>query len=179
MKNPTRMPTQPPVTQIYSPLAKAAMLLLAITIGAGNLLAQIPTARRVTIVASCEGESSTNSHLTIRWGHPDFHQNEYFNPWQVKHATEDKKEFELPDKASEFEIQTEGGKITSYNIQISINGRAALSLKFDKDANVKEFKNLGVVHTQRSSDLNAYGEGNIRIHLTMTPNEGAIPDKKQ
>ena len=162
----------------YSLMIKTVVLVLLLSLGVGISNAQTSTARKVTIVATCEGNSAGNSHLTITWGSPDFNDHQYLNLWNVQHATQDTKSFDLSDKTSEFEIQTQGGQITSYDIQISINGTNAISLKFDKSAGIKENKNLGVVYTQRSSDLNEFGEGNIRINLTKSANPGSIPDKK-
>ena len=130
----------------------------------------------VKLTLRVNGDGDGDSHASIRWGSPDFSDNEVFPRWDVARGTEDTKEFDTSDDTSEFEIQTQGGKVTGYSLLIEIDGKPAIICKFNsRPGGDTEFTNLGVVHTERSGDLNSYGEGNIRINFNAKPNPGPIP----
>lgn len=141
-----------------------------------------PLVNHIKMTLRANGDSATDSHVSIRWGHPDFHENEYLPRWDVKRATEDVKEFDISDDASEFEIQTQGGRVTGYSLVIEIDGKLAIICRFNaregwgtfKDGGTL-FENKGLVRTLRSGAVNSYGEGNLRVFFNGKPNAGPIP----
>jgi len=133
-------------------------------------------ARKVHIVAKCWGDQDKNAHISIRWGHPHKDNNEYFHQWDIAASKEEQKDFQLSDVASEFEIQTQGGHYTGYDIRISFDGQPGLTLEYKAaPGGETKFVNEGVVYAVRSSPVNGYGEQNIRIFLNRAPNPGNIP----
>lgn len=127
----------------------------------------------IRITASCSGRRN-EAQLAIRWGHPDYDENEYFKLHPIKVSETLTWEFDTPDRISEFEIQTEGGTGTGYSISIQINrGHAPYSeiapnirLQHFGAGNVKDEDVVtGGVGITRSSKLNRYGEQNFRVDV--------------
>ena len=87
--------------------------------GEQNFRVTIPqgTAANVKIVAETSGDRP-DAQIALRWGHPDFHDNEYFPLWTIKPGSRQEKQFRLEQQNSEFEIQTEGGIGTTYSMSI-------------------------------------------------------------
>ncbi len=70
--------------------------------------------------------------------------------------------------------------MTGYSLLVEIDGKEAIVCKFKaRPDGTTEFINKGVVHTKRSSDVNKYGEGNIRVSFNVKPNPGKIPINKE
>lgn len=157
----------------------AALFAFLFTAFPAKVLAQARDIKdHVKLTLRVNGDSAENSHVSIRWGHRDFHENEYFPRWDVSKGTEATKEIDISDDESEFEIQTQGGKATGYSLVIEINNKPAVICKFNaKPDGATEFRNVGVVYTQRSSPVNSTGEGNLRINFNRKPNPGPIPMK--
>ena len=115
------------------------------------------------------------NYVTIRWGHPDFHEHEYFTPWKVLAGSSKTKEFSVTNDATEFEIQTEGGQVTGYSLKVEVNGKEAIICKFhSRPDGSTEFTNKGIVRTILSGGINKTGEGSIRVLFNAKPNPGRI-----
>jgi hypothetical protein len=123
---------------------------------------------RARVVVSCAGDRN-DAQIALRWGHPDFHNNEYFPLWTIKRGQTLERTFNLPDRNSEFEVQTEGGEGTAYTISIWVddgNGMPAqpsIVLKHNVGGIRDEHVVANNVSASRSSGLNKYGEQNIRV----------------
>ena len=87
--------------------------------GEQNFRVTIPqgSTPNVKVLADSSGDRP-DAQMALRWGHPDFHENEYFSLWTVKPGGKQEKQFRLGDQNSEFEIQTEGGTGTGYSMSI-------------------------------------------------------------
>ena len=92
--------------------------------GEQNFRVRLPpgvTSAQVKIDAQVTGNQG-DAQLALRWGHNDFHENEYFPIWTVKAGVKTQpKIFTLTAPNSEFEIQTEGGEGTGYTLLIWID----------------------------------------------------------
>lgn len=122
---------------------------------------------RVQIV--CVGNRN-DTKVALRWGHPDFHNTEYFPLWKVGKGQTVERTFALSERQSELEIQTEGGEGTGYKVTIWVdlgNGMPAqpsLVLRHNIEGVRDDDVVLNTVGASRSSGLNKYGEQNIRIN---------------
>lgn len=119
------------------------------------------------------------AQATIRWGHPDFHQNEYFPLWTVGLGQTAEREFALPDASSELEVQTEGGNGTGYTVQVWIDRgggqppQPSIVLRHNMGGVADEHVVNNTVRATRSSPLNQFGEQNIRVD-TRVADSGPI-----
>ena len=136
----------------------------------------LPVSARISITAV--GDRPTGQ-VAVRWGHPDFHNNEYFPVWTVHRGETSERTIGLPDATSELEIQTEGGTGTGYEILIWVDQGAGPPIS---PSVVLRHRTSGVldyhavansVSAIRSSALNQYGEQNVRID-TQTAAPGII-----
>jgi hypothetical protein len=145
---------------------------------ASSAIADEPAGHKVKLTLKVNGDVNVDSHVTITWGHRDYDENKYV-VWRVGSGAINTKEIYVPDAQSEFEIQTEGGKYTGYDLLIEIDNHPAIICKFKADpGGVTQFQNLGVVHTERSSNVNGTGEGNLRVFFDQPANPGPIPMRK-
>ena len=88
--------------------------------GEQNFRVAIPPGKvaNVRIQGTVTGDQP-GAQAALRWGHPDFHDNEYFGLLTMKPQPAvawSGESFQLRDPNSEFEIQTEGGQGTSYTL---------------------------------------------------------------
>lgn len=121
---------------------------------------------RVKIIAQSTGNQS-NAQLALRWGHPDFHDNEYFSLWTVKAGPARQRDFVLGHDKSEFEIQTEGGEGTGYNLSIWIDTGKGMSKQPSIEiAHRRPSTQVGTGVTDmtfKPATANVYGEMNTKI----------------
>jgi hypothetical protein len=114
-----------------------------------------------------------HSYATIRWGHPDFHEHEYFTPWTVFAGKEGTKVFSVFENSTEFEIQTEGDSFTGYALRVEVDGKEAIICNFKVNGSA-QFSNNGVVRTILSGGINGTGETSIRVLFNAKSNPGRI-----
>jgi hypothetical protein len=112
----------------------------------------------VTVTVSCSGDNP-GAMITIKWGHPNLDQNTHVI--RVLTGQRGNDILTLPID-SEFEIQTEGGHGTRYEIEAA-TATGNLSVKYDHGFH--EVAGNGDIHIGWSSKPNDYGEGNIRVHI--------------
>jgi hypothetical protein len=125
-----------------------------------------------TIVARSAGDRS-DAQLALRWGHRDYHENEYFPTWTVPAGPMKRKDaFPLNARESEFEIQTEGGERTAYNVSIWIDQDPSMlptiELVHRLTGTDIAFEGSGATFTASSGE-NAYGEMNVRVSVPSIP----------
>lgn len=145
--------------------------------GEQNFRVTIPpgSAPNVKVIADSSGDRS-DAQMALRWGHPDFNNNEYFSLWTIKPSAKQEKQFRLPDQNSEFEIQTEGGKGTRYG----------MSIWFDFGSGFKNEPSIEISHQRARTEwtigttdvtftpngANATGEMTVNVNapwITATP----------
>lgn len=136
-----------------------------------------PEGIRLKTLVNCSG-SRDDAQVAIRWGHPDFHENEFFPMIVIPRNKEAQKIFK-PTRKSEFEIQTEGGANTGYFIRINrLNEDGSEVPIIISERNHGPVKNkhqvVGPVQARRSAGVNSYGEQNIRIDLSSSDSLGEI-----
>ncbi len=178
----THTPFVPALTVVANPLTNGAynftpfVPALTVVAGSGGLYNYTPFIPLMTVEANAAGPGvqiiarvSTNSgaQLQIRWGHPDFHDNEYFTPFNPLAGQTRTNTFSLPDLSSEYEIQTEGGGATGYHIEIRMNGTKVIEHVFNfPAAGADRHEAFGGVGATRTGAMNSFGEQGIRVNLS-------------
>jgi hypothetical protein len=119
------------------------------------------------IVAQSTGTRS-DAQMAMRWGHPDFHDNEFFPTWTVRAGAAQEKTFRLAAKESEFEIQTEGGNGTGYHISgwLDVGQGMGMQPNFEishKKSGIAFSSSTGGGTTFRASTGTISGEGNVAV----------------
>jgi hypothetical protein len=136
--------------------------------GEQNFRVELPSESpaSVTINAQSMGDR-TDAQLAIRWGHPDFNDHAYFPLWKIKAGSPQSRTFHLKDRKSEFEIQTEGGINTTYQIAISfvlgIPEIANPTLQINHQQETDFGSSGGVTFTLESGD--PYGTRKVRLKV--------------
>lgn len=130
----------------------------------------------VHVEVKSNGDRS-DAQVALRWGHPDFNNNNDFGLWTV-HLSDglQHKDFLLTAPRSEFEIQTEGGTGTGYDIKIWFSQAANYAMTMP-DVVINHVK-PATDHTTETEDASfsipdgtIYGEMTIGISApwVMTP----------
>lgn len=120
----------------------------------------------VKIVAQSKGDRS-DAQMALRWGHPDFNKTSYFPLWTIKPGAAQTKAFTLTNAKSEFEIQTEGGTGTGYNLQIYVDvgqgmpTQPSILIAYNKPTT--DFENGYTDISFSEPNGNIYGEMNIKV----------------
>ena len=123
----------------------------------------------VRMVAESTGDNG-GTQMALRWGHPDFHENEFFPVWTVKPGLSQEKKFTLTDPRSEFEIQTEGGEGTGYHLSVWLDAGQGMgmqpSIEIAHKLRGTSFKTSGKnPNTFQIPRGNAFGEMNVRVNV--------------
>jgi hypothetical protein len=143
-----------------------------VTLLLGMLAVATANAGQATVGLSCNG-TSPSAQVALRWGHPNYNSTPLDPttsilkvPCQgtIEHA------YNVSAKDSQFEIQTEGGAHTGYEIHAQITDRNSrthvISLihqpDMDKDPQVSDSR----ITLTRSAGPNVYGEQNFRVKLS-------------
>ena len=147
--------------------------------GEQNLRVKIPDGKVVNTRVQAEVMGNSDAQLAMRWGHTDFHDNEYFPIWTVKKGPAQSKTFRLTDPASEFEIQTQGGTNTSYHLSVWLDLGQGVQMQPSIEIN-HALKGVSVFTsssgppdgaTFNASRGNAYGEMNVGVSVPGLPEE--------
>lgn len=144
--------------------------------GEQNFRVSLPpnTAATARVVAQSFGTSG-NTQMALRWGHPDFHDSEYFPLWTVKPGATQEKTFRLAHGASEFEIQTEGGEGTGYQLSIWLDTGSGMSMQPSiQIVHGNHGTNVLTAHDNVRFDAgkgNVYGETNVGVMVPALPPE--------
>ena len=143
--------------------------------GEQNFRVQLTGGRPATarIVAQVAGDRG-DARMAMRWGHPDFHDNEYFPLWSLKPASPQERSFLLTDAKSEFEIQTEGGEGTTYHLSIWLDAGAGVGMQPSIEI-AHRLTGTRVSSGTNAGDRfapgrgNAYGETNVGVTVPALP----------
>jgi len=111
-----------------------------------------------------------DAQVAVRWGHPDFNDNEFFPRWTVKSGAAQEKYFRLTADQSEFEVQTEGGDGTGYHISAWLDFGQGMSLQPSFEISHK-LKGIGITTSSRGGTSFSYTKGNdygeINVSVTV------------
>ena len=155
-------------------IAKRSLLALGLAIACLCAFPQIAVAGTATIKVhiTCSGNRG-DAQIAMRWGHRDFHENEYFPTWKTHCPGVAEKLFQITDQNSEFEIQTEGGNSTGYEVLAYINPGDVMpslpSIELRHNGSSTSAPVTRNVVLTRSSGPNQYGEQNFRVDLASVP----------
>ena len=132
----------------------------------------------VKIMAESSGDSS-KAQVALRWGHPDFNDHAEFKLWTVKPGPAQLKLFTLNDQKSEFEIQTEGGTGTGYDLSIWIDVGSGFStqpsIRIIHNKPHHDFDTGTTDITFTPSNGNIYGELNVDVDAPWVQSPASAP----
>ena len=139
-------------------------------------------AERGHIMVHCWGGHAPDNHVTIKWGHPN--KDACFSgfPFTINSGATNTLDFPIPTGESEFEIQSQGGHATSYDITVTFDHRPGnLTMGYHGGWLVPACTNgCAAVCMNCSKGFNNYGEGNMKVfleHPAHHPNCGVISCK--
>jgi hypothetical protein len=141
-------------------------------------LATADTVAQFNVQIECQGPS--NGQIAVRWGSPSYGQNQYITLPDHLFKTSCNKPTQtlllpVPDQISEFQIQTQGGIETKYQLKASIvspSNKVGPYIQINHDVSADATTNGTGFTLKRSSGPNKYGEQNFRVTLDAP---GKIP----
>lgn len=126
----------------------------------------------VRVLAQVTG-NRPGAQLAMRWGHPDFHDDEYFDTWTIPAGNAQSKTFRLTDTDSEFELQTEGGVGTGYHVSIWVYAGEPVGMMPSVEISHKLHGSDHTISTNgvtfSRSRGNVYGELNVDVTAPWLP----------
>lgn len=133
----------------------------------------------VKMLAQVTGDSS-KAQMAIRWGHTDFNNNPYFPLWTIKPGDSSPKQFILGNNASEFEIQTEGGEKTAYQLSIWLDQGRGFPVQPSIYITHQTAPALVTIYKDSENIFNAstgniYGELDTYVSIAELPKVAATP----
>lgn len=142
--------------------------------GEQNFRLTLPSATATARVIAQSSGNRGGAQMALRWGHPDFHDNEFFPLWTVPAGPAQEKTFRLTATDSEFEIQTEGGEGTGYHLSgwLDVGHGMGMQPSFEsshRKSGIAFSSQTGGGTAFRASTGNVYGEGHVAVTVPGLP----------
>jgi hypothetical protein len=156
--------------------------------GEQNFRVTLDAPGTIPVFIEIQPYGTPGAQVALRWGHPDFNDHGYIGTWKVKAGASPGSDpsvaktnaFSLNAQKSEFEIQTEGGVDTSYQILIWLGIPGQRSLMPSITINHGVPAGTGIESSQNDETFipskgNVYGEMNVKVHIPWVTLVAATP----